>query len=402
MLPKLVVDRAADPSFGAGHVATDHRRLWAFLRYARFVPVVMGLVMLGGVIGLYFQPPGLKKLFAITGLTPGGGTSSPIAVPVSKAPPKPSAQPRQVVGLGKLIPSGDVTTVAPPFGAGDARIAALNVTEGQTVAKDAILATLDNEQPLKAALESARAAANAREAALAQTRATVQSSRDEARAALDRARVTLANAQREYERADALYKRGVSTAVTADQRRSTRDEATREVERLQATLSRWENADSDKQPDVIVAARNLDAAKADVARAERDLEKAYVRAPRAGTVLTIYVRAGEKPGTKGLMTLGDIDHMTAEVEIYQTQIGLLSVGAPVKLTAEALSRPLEGTVSKIGLEVQRQTLVDPSPAANTDARVIKVDVDLDPPSAALARGYTNLQVTARITVKDAP
>mgnify|MGYP001397707639 CR=1 FL=1 len=207
---------------------------------------------------------------------------------------------------------------------------------------------------------------------------------------------------RELERVDQLFKRGVSTSVSVDQKRSTRDEAAREVERVKATLSRFDNPDPEQQPDVIVAARNLDSARADIARAERDLEKAYVRASRAGTILTIHVRPGEKPGVKGIASLGDIDHMTAEVEVYQTQIGRVAIGDPVEITSDALLRPLKGAVSKIGLEVARQTSIDPSPAASTDARVVKVDVLLEPESSALAKRFTNLQVTARISVKDQP
>ncbi|MBV1694739.1 MAG: HlyD family efflux transporter periplasmic adaptor subunit [Hyphomicrobiales bacterium] len=396
-LPRLVVQRAAS----AASAATP---FFARLGRLRYVPLAMALVMLGGIIGLYFQPPGLRFVLRTLGLQPGAGTSHPIAVPVdggaTAARPARPAAPRQIVGLGKLIPQGDVITLSPPFGAADARIASIRVAEGDTTPAGAVLATLDNELPMKAALEAARATLRSREASLAQVRDAVRASRDEARAALDRARSAYANATREYERADALLKRGVATAALTDQKRSARDEAAREVDRLTATLSRYETAKPDDQPDVIVARRAVDAAAAEIARAEQDLEKAYIRAPVAGTILTIHVRPGEKPGTKGVLNMGDISQMTAEVEIYQTQIGRISLGDPVEITAEALDSPLTGTVSRIGLEVVRQSVIDPSPAANTDARVVKVDVTLDPASSARARRYTNLQVTARIAVKD--
>lgn len=395
-LPKQVVVRVA-PVVAAP-------KGWEALRRVRYVPVAMGFVMLGGIIGLYFQPPGLRKVFEIFKLQPGGGTKTPIAVPVgTPVTPAPKlAPPRQVVGLGKLIPLGDVTTLSPPFGAGDARIAAIKVDEGDTVEAGAILATLDNELQLRAAILSATAVVRSREASLAQTREATRASRDEAKAALDRARATFANAEREFERTDGLFKRGVSTGVAADQKRTLRDEAAREVERLTATLSRFLNAKPDEQPDVIVALRNLDAAKADLQRSEQEIEKAYIRAPTAGTVLTIHVRPGEKPGSKGVLNMGDTAHMTAEIEIYQTQIGRVSIGDAVEISAEALGAPLHGAISRIGLEVARQTVVDPSPAANTDARVVKVDVRLDPASSARAKRFTNLQVTGRITVKVQP
>jgi HlyD family secretion protein len=226
--------------------------------------------------------------------------------------------------------------------------------------------------------------------------------RDEARASLARAQAAARIAEREFERAEELRQRGATTEAVYDQRRAARDQAQREVEAARASLSRFESSDIDKQPDVLVAARNLEAARADLARAEQDLEKAYVKAPIAGTVLTIHVRPGEKPGQKGLMTLGDLSQMMAELEVYQTQIGQVAVGDAVTIAADALPRRLEGTVTRIGLEVGRQTLTDASPAANTDARVVKVRVRLDPSSSAVAARYTNLQVIGRVAVGDAP
>jgi HlyD family secretion protein len=396
-LPLLVVRR--EPQ------VADRRpsRFWAFFRVARFVPLVMIIMMTGGLIALYFQPPGIRFAMRVLGLEPGGGTSHPIAVPAPAARPAAEAarQPAIVAGLGRILPEGEVVTIAPPFGAGDARIARLNVAEGDLVAQGAVLAVLDNERQLLAAADSARATVGSREASLAQTKAAIAASRDEASAALARAEATAANAGRELDRVEELRRRGYAADQSYEQRRTIREEASREVERLRATLSRY-GGDLDNQPDVVVARRSLDAARADLARAEADIDKAYVRAPLAATVLSISVRPGEKPGAAGIMNIADIERMKAEVEIHQGQIGRVALGAPVEVTAPALPRPLAGTVARIGLEVGRQTVTDPSPAASTDARVIKVHVALTPDSAALARRFTNLQVTARIRVEKEP
>lgn len=399
-LPVVAVrrDNGAD-DHGARDIAI------AVAKRARFIPLIMALVATGGVIGLYFQPPGLQKLMGLLKLTPGGGTSSPIAVPVDKSlttkAEANNSHPRaaMVVGLGKLLPSGDVVVVAPPFGAGDARVASIHVAEGDRVVKGTLLASLDNKAALEAAVFSARATLAARDAALAQTRATVRASRDEARAALERAEATALNAEREVQRVETLFKRGFATEASFLQKQTVRDETKREVQRAKATLSRWEATDPDQQPDVLLAARNVDSAKADLARAESDLDKATVKAPIDGTVLTIHIHAGEKPTAQGIMNIGNIDKMTAEIEVYQTQIGQVAIGDGVTLSAEALSQPLLGTVSRIGLEVGRQVLTEANPAANTDARVVKVYADLDPASSERAKRFTNLQVTARITVR---
>lgn len=307
--------------------------------------------------------------------------------------------PSVVFGLGRLVPAGEVATVAVPFGAGDARVSVLHVAEGARVAAGAPLATLDNAPSLTAAVETARATVAAREATLAQVRLSVAASREESAAALARADATLRAAERGFERTEALRTRDIAADATLDQRRASRDEARREVERLRAMLSRYEATDPDRQADVLVAARNLDAARADLARAVVDLDRAQVRAPRDGTVLTIHARPGERPGSSGLMSFGDVDRMTVEVEVHESVIGRVAVGDRAEATAAALPRPLAGTVTRVGLEVTRQALVDPSPAANTDARVVKVTIALDPADAPAARGYTNLQVRVRIAVR---
>jgi HlyD family secretion protein len=394
-LPLIVVRHAPE-------IVPELSLLRRVLRSLRFVPSILGLVALGGFIGLYFQPPGLQKLVDMLQLQPGGGTSSPIAAPVTRRDPSQAAKAASmaahsvVMGLGTLLPEGDVVTVAPPFGAGDARVASLRIGEGDRVEEGAVLAVLDSERTLLAAVATAQAQLVAREATLAQVKLSVQASRAEARATLARAETAYQNTVREFERVETLRQRGFAAEQNFDQRRAARDEAAREVERAQAVLSRYGSGDLDAQADVRVAERNVDTAKADVARAVADLDNAYIRSPIAGTVLTIHARPGEKPGTQGLMNLGNIERMTVEVEIYQAQIGRVALGNAVEVTAEALPQPLEGRVTRIGLEVGRQTVVDASPAANTDARVVKVTVTLEPASSRPARQLTNLQVTARI------
>ncbi|MCP4183382.1 MAG: HlyD family efflux transporter periplasmic adaptor subunit [Hyphomicrobiales bacterium] len=377
---------------------------WRLFRKLRFLPLVMVFAVTFGFIGLYFQPPGLKILMNILDVEPGGGTKSPIAIPVNPRPALnetgklPKLRSRNIVGLGKLLPEGDIRTVASPFGAGDARIEQLHVEEGDKVVAGDKLASLDNEQNIKASIENAEATIAARRAILNQIRSSVLASQDETRALLQRAKSALQNSQLEFERADKLFKRGFTTRSILDQKRSARDQAQREVERLTATLTRFLSNTIDEQPDVVVAARNVDAAISDLNRAKSDLSKSLVRAPISGTVLQIHARPGERSDGKGILSIGNIDKMTAEVEIYQTEIGAVVLGTPVELSAEALSRQLHGTVTKIGLEVGTQTLVDSSPAANTDARVVTVTVALDDASSEAAKRYTNLQILARIKV----
>jgi HlyD family secretion protein len=363
------------------------------------IPVFM---FSGAVIGLYFQPMGLQKFYALTGLQPGGGSSSPIALPPEIVLPKDMAetmQPSDVVGLARLMPQGDVSIVAAPYGAGDARIAEILVAVGDRVEKGAVLARLDNEDQLESAALIARANVAVREAALIQTRAAVQNSQDEARAAFEQAQSAAVEAASTLARTQGLFQRGVTTQAVLDGAVAADQQARLAVEKAKATLARYTAEEADMQPDVIVAARNLDAAKAELARAQRDLARAAVMAPIRGTVLDVNARAGERPPADGIMQMGNTDRMMAEVEIYQDRIAQVSIGQPVELAAAAIGQTLQGRVQSIGLMVGRQGLVADDTAANTDARVITVMVALDDASSLIAARYTNLEVIARIDTR---
>lgn len=301
-----------------------------------------------------------------------------------------------VLGLGRLVPRGRVVAVAAPFGAGDARIDELLVTEGQRVAAGAVLAVLDGEPSLRAAVASAEATVGLREAGLVQARVQAMSSRDEARAALSRTEAAITANRRDLDRATDLASRGASTPQVVDQRRMALAGAEADAATARAALLRYDIPDLERQADVAVARAAFAAAVADLERARADLGRATVRAPFAGMVLTLLARPGERPGDGGLMTFGALDDMIAEVEIYENHIGRLREGMAGTLTAPALAAPLVGWVSRIGAEVLRQTLTDTSPAANTDSRVVRITLDLDPASAAAAARLPNLQVIARI------
>jgi HlyD family secretion protein len=315
--------------------------------------------------------------------------------------PSTSSDTDRIVGLGTVLPISGLRTVAAPFGAGDARIATLNVKEGDHVKKGDLVAILDNESVLKAAVEAAKAQVGSRSAAQGQVASSVMASRTELEAQVNRSKVALDNANAEFERAELLLKSGSITFQSLDQHRARRDEARHEFDRIRAARSRYGSGSVYGQADTVLAGSNVNAARADLARAVAELEKAYVRAPLSGTVLTIHADAGERPGGKGILTLGDVAQMKVEVDVYETQIGQVRLGDVAVANAHALPQALSGTVTKIGLEVGKQSTIDLNPAANTDARVVRVTINLDEESSRVSRGLSNLQVTTKFAAKAA-
>lgn len=370
-----------------------------FRRGYLFLLLVPVLMFSGAVIGMYFQPPLLRAFYGLTGLQPGGGAETPIALPPNVELPPRMAEtmlPTDVIGLARLMPKGDVSIVAGPYGAGDARIAEILVSVGETVEKGAVLARLDNASALEGAVLTAEANLAVREAALLQTQAAVQASRDEAQAVLDQALAAASEAATGLKRTEELFQRGVATQETLDAARTSAESARLAVTRAEATLARFSAVALDKQPDVVVADRNVEASRSDLARARLDLQRADVVAPISGAILDINVTPGQRPPTDGIMQMGDTGHMMAEVEVWQDRIAKVEIGQPVELVSSALGRTLQGTVDSIGLTVGRQGLISDDAAENKDARVIRVMVALDAASSAVAARFTNLEVIARI------
>ena len=229
-----------------------------------------------------------------------------------------------------------------------------------------------------------------------QTRAAIAASRDEAKATLDQAVSAAAEARSNLLRSEELFQRKVATEATLDSVRAASAAAALAVARAEATFARFSALALDDQPDVVVATRNMEAAKAELSRARLDLERAVVFAPIAGTILDIHATPGQRPPTGGIMDMGDTSQMMAEVEIWQDRIATIKSGQPVELAAVALGQTLRGVVDSIGLTVGRQGLISNDAAENKDARVIRVLVKLDAASSEVAARYTNLEVIARI------
>ncbi|NER84808.1 MAG: HlyD family secretion protein, partial [Leptolyngbya sp. SIO1D8] len=191
------------------------------------------------------------------------------------------------------------------------------------------------------------------------------------------------------------------TYTTAERRRQ---EAKAELARIETTSQQqiqqaeatFDQIAEVRPVDVAAAAAEVQAAIADVAEAQANLDQASVKSPLAGQIIKIHTRPGEIVGNEGIATLGETEQMMAIAEVYESDIAQVQLGQPATVTATAISETLQGTVERIGLQVEQQQVVDENPAANIDARVVEVHIRLDPASSQIVAGLTNLQVTAII------
>lgn len=142
------------------------------------------------------------------------------------------------------------------------------------------------------------------------------------------------------------------------------------------------------------AERDVRLKEAEVAAAQARLALASVRAPDAGQVLAIHAREGERIGPDGLLELGRTDRMYVVAEVYETDIGNVTVGQPAIITSPALPAPVSGKVERIGQMIARNDVLGLDPVARIDSRIVEVFILLDDPKAVAA--LTNLQVDVEI------
>ncbi|MEB3357488.1 MAG: ABC exporter membrane fusion protein [Synechococcales bacterium] len=335
-----------------------------------------------------------------------------------------------VTALGRLEPQGELLNLTAPTSTQESRIEQLLVAEGDRVQAGDIIAILDNHSRKQAALQRAEEQVRIAQAQLAQVQAGAKTGEIQAqqaeiarveaeqlgnintqRATIARLEAEVQNARLEYERYASLYQEGAVSASERDARQLTYTTAQRQLQEAEAALARIETTShqqisqaratldriAEVRPvDVEIAAAEVQSAQAAVVEAQAELEQTYVRSPRAGQIIEIHTHPGETIADEGLVTLGQTQQMMAIADVYQNDISQIQVGQPVTITSPALRETLQGTVERIGLQVERQQVVNEDPAANIDARVIEVHIRLEPPSSEKVTGLANLQVTTTI------
>ncbi|MFO0947750.1 MAG: HlyD family efflux transporter periplasmic adaptor subunit [Planctomycetota bacterium] len=137
---------------------------------------------------------------------------------------------------------------------------------------------------------------------------------------------------------------------------------------------------SDANPEYELANRQVALAKA-------DLELTKIRAPIAGEVLQVLAHAGEV-SSGPILYLGDTSSMVAVAEVYQSDVAAIRVGEEAKVSI--FGTTVAGKIERVGALVGKNKIVNISPIAPTDRRVIEVRVALNDP--VLAAKYINMEV----------
>jgi len=277
----------------------------------------------------------------------------------------------EIVARGRIEPHGRVRAVRGPPGT---IVRELNVTEGQRVAAGAVLARLDGYEQATVEAELAGARLRLARAELEQLLAGPKTSVAAAQAALIAAReVELAQARRELARASSLARTSAVSVSQLETRRADvdrADQALRQARHEKAALSEVRPVDE------AAARARIAVEAAAVRRAEAILDRALVRAPTDGSILSIQARPGEA-ADEGLLRLGDLRRLMVIAEVDETRVSQLAAGDAAQVSAPFLPSPLPGRVERVEAEMYRQRRPSSDILVGRDARIVEVEIAVD-------------------------
>jgi HlyD family secretion protein len=112
------------------------------------------------------------------------------------------------------------------------------------------------------------------------------------------------------------------------------------------------------------------------------LDRLIVRAPIAGEVLQVLVRAGEyyQPGAGPLVVLGDTRELRVRMDVDERDVGKVAIGNAVTVRANAFAGvDFTGKVVEIGRRMGRKNVRTDDPTERADTKILEVLVALESP-----------------------
>jgi HlyD family secretion protein len=144
----------------------------------------------------------------------------------------------------------------------------------------------------------------------------------------------------------------------------------------------------------------LGQARATVAYNEAKFADTIITSPIAGTVVFKALERGEtvSPG-QTVLTIDDLSDRYARIDVDETRVDRLALGAEVSLTTEGNpKRPFKGKISEIGRYAEFATQTDVK-GGRQDIRTFRVKIAVDDPAGLLKPGMT---VEVQIPKRSAP
>jgi HlyD family secretion protein len=333
---------------------------------------------------------------------------------------------KKVAALGRIEPQGEIMSLSAPTSLEAAKVEQILVQVGERVKKRQIIAILDGRQRQQATLDEAKTrfrvaqsrlekvragakpgAIGAREAAIANIEAQLAGEIQTQRATISRLTAELDNAQTEFQRNQQLFNQGAISVSELDSKKLTFKTAQEQLNEARASLERTERTLNARLAqaqatleetaevrtvDVQIAQAEVNQAQAAVAKAQADMELAYVRAPVDGEILDIHTRPGEALDEKGIAEIGQTEQMMVVAEIDQNDINQVKIGQKAAITSGVFPEELHGKVHQVGSLINKNDILDTDPAADEDSRVVEVKILLEAKDSQKVAKLNNLEV----------
>lgn len=265
------------------------------------------------------------------------------------------------------------------------RVSEVLVKINDKVASDEPLLRLDDEDA-QGRVASAQAQVAMREKARNEKSAGKAANRRNAEDAVADAEGAVVDARNTFDKAVHAKRSGSGSDATVTAARTAWMRAQDNLERERSQLRKIAGQSGTPLPTQLEGQLNVARTELRVALAE--LEKLTIRAPIAGTVLKVDVKAGEvaTPSLpQPLLLLGDLSQLRVRAELDEHNTGKIKVGEAVIVRAEAFpGQAFAGKVAAIAPLVQPARLVSPGSRNLTDFSIDEVMVDLNEPGPLIA------------------
>lgn len=172
------------------------------------------------------------------------------------------------------------------------RVAQIVAPEGSTVEQGAVVVQIDDEQ-LRLQVDSARVAVESARVNLQMAQSASEEGGGQARAGLQTAQLNVQLLQRQYAEAQQLHEAGGLARADLDGLAAQLSQARAALQQAEDGVARSNRAEGE---DLELLRLQLLGAETQLAQAEAQLAEAAVRAPFAGTVVTVMVNPGEFTG----------------------------------------------------------------------------------------------------------
>lgn len=323
-------------------------------------------------------------LLALTGCTKPKEAETEAVAPVQVTEVRRDSIRRIVTAQAILYPV-DQASVVPKI---TAPVKTFHVKRGDHVAKDQLLAVLENKD-LQSGVNENKGAYNQAESALRTARsATVPEDVNKAQQEVEAAKQAMDAAQKVYESRKQIFEQGALARRLVEEANTAYVQAKSQYEIASKHLQAVQGVT--RQEQIKAAEAQVDTAKARYDGAQVQLSYSEIRSPIAGVIADRPLYAGElaSAGTP-LLTVMDTSRVIARANVPVAQAGAVKLGDPARIAQTDASLEATGKVTVV------------SPAVNPNSTTIEVWVEAPNPGERLKPGATvRVEILAE-TIRDA-